>query len=155
MKRCSIGLFVVLFSGLGVLYAWARLRSEMRGTGDAGLVIIEGPQKHLVTPEMLEATGKMTKQVAPAFQAEATNGKTYRLDEVTSEKPLVLTFIKDGCPCSRAAEPFFDRLYAAYKDEVRFLGVIDADTSRAKEWARENRVPFPVLADPESRIVHA
>jgi hypothetical protein len=80
MKRCSIGLFVVLFSGLGVLYAWARLRSEMRGTGDAGLVIIEGPQKHLVTPEMLEATGKMTKQVAPAFQAEATNGKTYRLE---------------------------------------------------------------------------
>jgi peroxiredoxin len=96
----------------------------------------------------------MTKQIAPAFRAEATDGKIYGLEDATSEKPLVLTFIKDGCPCSEAAEPFFDRLFAAYRDEIRFLGVIDADVSRAKEWAKQNLVPYPILADPESRIVH-
>jgi peroxiredoxin len=71
------------------------------------------------------------------------------------KRPLVLVFIKDGCPCSRAAERFFNRLHAAYKDEVQFLGVIDVDMTIAKTWATVNHVPFPVLADPEFQIIHA
>ena len=155
MKSYQSALVVFAFAMLGVFIAWARLSFEADLTGGSNLVIVEGPRKHLVTPEMLEATGKMMKQPAPAFLAEATDGKTYRLEDVTSSKPLVLTFIKDGCPCSEAAQPFFNRLFAAYKDEIRFLGVIDAEVSRARGWAKENSVPFPILADPESRIVHA
>jgi peroxiredoxin len=154
MRNRAIAFVILAIAGLGVFYAWARVRFETGRVGGADIVIVEGPRKHLVTPAMLEATGKMTKQVAPSFRVEATDGQTYRLEDVTSEMPLVLIFIKDGCPCSAAAQPFFDRLSAAYIDDVRFLGVIDADVSRAKEWAKENRVPFPILADPESRIVH-
>ncbi len=55
----------------------------------------------------------------------------------------------------RGGTAFLQRLFAAYKDEIRFLGVIDAEVSRARGWAKENSVPFPILADPESRIVHA
>ena len=108
MKSYQSALVVFAFAVLGVFIAWARLSFEADLTGGSNLVIVEGPPKHLVTPEMLEATGKMTKQPAPAFLAEATDGKTYRLEDVTSSKPLVLTFIKDGCPCSEAAQPFFN-----------------------------------------------
>ncbi|MGP0064466.1 MAG: peroxiredoxin family protein [Isosphaeraceae bacterium] len=155
MKNHTIALLILAIASLGGFYALARLRLETGRPDDAGLVIIQGPKKHLVTPEMLQATGRMTKQVAPSFRAEATDGKTYRLEDLTHEKPLVLAFIKDGCPCSEAAEPFFNRLFSAYRKDVRFLGVIDAASSRAKEWATENRVPFPILADPDLRIIHS
>ena len=154
MKNRSIAIVVVGLTGLGLIFAWARTGLQVGRAGGAGLVIIEGPQKHLVTPAMLAATGRMTKQTAPAFQAEATDGKSYRLEDVTRDKPLILAFIKDGCPCSEAAEPYFNRLFSVYKNEVNFLGVINVDASRAKEWAMANRVPFPILVDPEARVIH-
>ena len=56
----------------------------------------------------------MAKQSAPAFQTEATDGKGYHLDTLTKESPILLMFIKQGCPCSESAQPFFNRLYEAY-----------------------------------------
>ena len=155
MKRSTAILFVGLFLSLGVVYAWARLRAEMPWLQTEIVEVSEPPETHLVTPAMLAATEKMAKLPAPAFDAEATDGASYRLEDTLGKRPLVLVFIKDGCPCSRAAEPFFNRLHAAYKDEVQFLGVIDVDMTTAKTWATVNRVPFPVLADPEFQIIHA
>ena len=69
--------------------------------------VLEGPQRHLVRPEMLIATAKMTDVVAPAFQDQQTDDSYYDIAELTGDGPVVLVFIKEGCPCSLAAQPFF------------------------------------------------
>src|SRR5262249_25617571 len=68
-------------------------------------------------------------------------------------RPLLLIFIKEGCPCSVEMEPFFHRLARIYADAACFAGVIDADVHNARRYAETNTTPYPVLADPEKRII--
>jgi hypothetical protein len=66
---------------------------------------------------------------------------------------MVIVFIKDGCPCSVEFEPYFHRLYEAYRDAARFLGVIDGDQGTARRYTIANSVPYPVVADPDERLI--
>ena len=68
-------------------------------------------------------------------------------------RPLVLVFIKRGCPCSVEFEPLFHRLAGRYRDVADFVGVIDAGADLARAYAVANKVPYRVLADPDRTIV--
>jgi hypothetical protein len=50
-------------------------------------------------------------------------------------------------------EPFFHRLERCYKGRVRFFGVIDGGVADARTYAEANRVPYPVLADPDRAVI--
>jgi peroxiredoxin len=154
MKRSCVILFALLFSGLGLFYTGVRIRSSTAGVEYAGPVTVEGPPKHLVTRPMLAATAKMTDVTAPAFRAQATDESFYDLKDLTKDAPIVLFFIKDGCPCSQAAQPFFNLLFDAYGKHARFFGVFDGDVANAKKWANHNQVAFPILSDPDLHTVH-
>lgn len=153
MKKSMIVVFFLLFAGLGLHYVKARLDSELGGPELGETPVIEGAPSHRATPEMIAAAKAMASREAPSFRAVASDGETYSLTDLAREGPLALLFIKDGCPCSREAEPFFDRLYEAYGKRVRFFGVIDGDVAVARRWAAENRVPFPILSDPDLKVV--
>jgi len=156
MKRIGIAFFAFAFVCLGLFYAWARLEAESRESVADNQVIITGStQKHRVTPAMLESSQQMATQSAPVFQTEATDGQRYHLDTLTKEGPILLMFIKEGCPCSESAQPYFNRIYDAYGSRLKFFGVYDGQVPEAQTWAKNNQVPFPILADPDLKIVHA
>jgi peroxiredoxin len=67
---------------------------------------------------------------------------------------VVLVFIKDGCPCSHATQPFFNLLFDAYGNHARFFGVFDGSVLSAKKWAKQHQAAFPLLSDPDLRTVH-
>ncbi len=146
--------FEVAFAGLGVVYACSRMQNDRTQPSAAPPILIEGAGKHMVTPKMVNATERMTDVTAPAVQAEATDGSLYDVNELTRDGPAVLVFIKDGCPCSQAAQPFFNVLFNAYGKHARFFGVFDGDVTVAKKWAKQNLVGFPILSDPDLRAVH-
>ena len=78
----------------------------------------------------------------------------YSLEEAgASQQPLVLVFIKDGCPCSESAQPFYNQLAQLYGEESRFLGVINGDLEVAARWGKVNKVAFPIMADAEQTII--
>jgi peroxiredoxin len=136
---------------LGGAGAYAFVRSGGR-IGSPGKVVFAEPEKHLVTPAMIAATDAMATQTAPTVHARGTDGAAYDLGEIAREGPLVLVFIKDGCPCSADAQRFFNRLHDAYGKEARFLGVIDSDDDHARAWGQQNRTTFPLLIDPDLAI---
>lgn len=151
---------VCLMSLLG-FYAWVRLAaalpplvSSSKQLATAVAVDSAATPEHKVTPKMTEETAEKAGLDAPDFSADATDGKTYHLAEATKRGPVVLLFIKDGCPCSTAAQPFFNRLSNLYSG-TQFFGVINGDIATAKEWGTKHRVPFPILADADLKIVHA
>ncbi len=108
---------------------------------------------HPVTPAMLRSAGEKSGVRLPEVWAEGSDGRTTSPSVVAAERPTVLIFIKDGCPCSESAEPFFHRLHAAYGECAAFLGVIDGDRAAARSWADRHGSPYPVLADPDLRII--
>jgi peroxiredoxin len=68
-------------------------------------------------------------------------------------RPLVIVFIKDGCPCSVEFEPIYNRLHTAYRESVDFAGVIDSDEIAAGRFAEQSRSPYPLLSDPRCETI--
>jgi peroxiredoxin len=145
MNKPVILLLAVATIAAGGLFAYVRLGGPARPTGKVAFV---EPEKHRVTVDMLASTATMTEKSAPSFRLRATDGTTYALDELARETPVVLAFIKDGCPCSTDAQRYFNRLHEAYGHEIRFLGVIDVDPDKARAWGQQNRTTFPLVTDP-------
>jgi peroxiredoxin len=154
MKQFGAIGFVVVMVALAAIYAWARLSSELGTREEPTVVISEEPTKHVVTPSMAEASRGMWLRKAPDFQAVGSDGISYSLRELIGQRPLLLTFSKIGCPCSEAAQPFFNRLAATYP-RIRVLGVIDGDLGPAKLWSGKIHVSYPSLLDPDLKLVRA
>jgi peroxiredoxin len=108
---------------------------------------------HPVTQAMLRSAGEKSGMRLPEVWVEGSDGRTTSTAVVAADRPTVLVFIKDGCPCSESAEPFFHRLHAAYGARAAFLGIIDGDRAVARSWADRHESPYPVLADPDLRII--
>jgi peroxiredoxin len=110
---------------------------------------------HPVTAEMSRETAAWKAKRAPDFNLTDGAGKPWSLTTLTQSKPLFLYFIIDGCPCSEGAEPHFQRLYERYKGEANFAGIIGSDKKAAAAWATKHHTPYPVLADPSLKTIHA
>jgi peroxiredoxin len=133
------------------------LRAFDAGRDDAPAPIRPRPaasEKHYVTPGQLTASGAWSEQPAPPLAGVAQDGRTRSLADLADGRPLVVVFIKDGCPCSAEAEPFFARPRAAYGDRLRFAGVIDGPAEAARNYAKEVGAAYPILADPDKAIIH-
>jgi hypothetical protein len=109
--------------------------------------------KHFVTPDQLVECGALAERRIEPFSAVAHDGAHFTWPAADRTRPLVLVFIKRGCPCSVEFEPFFHRLEQQYRDAADFVGVIDADVDVARAYAMANHVPYRVLADPCGAII--
>ncbi len=93
---------------------------------------------------------------APDFALRSTSGKNFRLSEFRSEV-VVLTFWSDWCGKCRSALPILDSVYNQYKfDGLQMLAVdVDGDLAAAGEFATENGIVYPVLADSDQSVSRA
>jgi peroxiredoxin len=94
-------------------------------------------------------------KAAPEFSAIGTDGNNYTLAKLASDRPVVLYFIKIGCPVNARAIPHFNNLASAYGDKAVLVGVIDGSVSDARDWKKENAAPYLILADQDEKIIHA
>ena len=109
--------------------------------------------KHFVTPDQLVECGALAERRIEPFSAVAHDGARFTWPAAGGARPLVLVFIKRGCPCSVEFQPFFHRLEERYRDAADFVGVIDADADSARAYAAANKVPYRVLADPDRALI--
>jgi peroxiredoxin len=85
------------------------------------------------------------------FTLPDVDGRPYTLSSDT--KPVLLFFVERECPCCVGAKPFLERVRSKYKDVLDTVAVIDADVPRAKKWSDSVTALFPVLSDPEQKVV--
>lgn len=110
---------------------------------------------HPVTKKMDADTMAMSAKKATDFTQPDETGKMHSLVDLTKDKPLLLYFIDKECPCCITALPVVNRIRQAYKDELNFYGVIDAGGEVAKKWADANKPGYPILQDPEFKLIKA
>jgi peroxiredoxin len=110
-------------------------------------------REHYVTPAQLADAGNRARARSDLPAAVAHDGRHYTWEDLSVGKPVALVFIKSGCPCNVRFEPFYHRLELANRGAVRFFGVMDADPDAARQYVTAQNVPYPVLADPDLRIV--
>jgi peroxiredoxin len=112
------------------------------------------PQVHYVTPRQLTSTAALAATTVSVLTATTDSDQRFTWPAPDDRRPLLLVFIKKGCPCSVEMEPFFHRLAHAYGDVVHFAGVIDADVNTAQRYAEASATPYPILADEAQQIIH-
>jgi peroxiredoxin len=88
---------------------------------------------------------------APKTTAAASSGPT--LEQVSSKAPAVLYFVKKDCGSNPSAIPLVQRVYEANAKAGKFYVVMNADQSTADAWAEEYKTTFPIIADPDKKII--
>ncbi len=143
---------IVVVGAVG-LFFWGRHQAEVASKVDPD-VFVE-PESHYVSEEMITQADAKIDDPAPEFEAISHEGQRLSLADLTADGPSVIIFIKDGCPCSTSAEPYFQSVHDVYGERARFVGVIDGDVDIAQRWVDEHETPFPVLTDPDLEIIQA
>jgi peroxiredoxin len=134
-------------------FFWLASRERAENPARASRPAKPDAQRHYVTAEQLVECGALADRRVKPFSAIAHDGVRFNWPGAGSARPLVLFFIKRDCPCSVEFEPFFHRLAERYRDTADFIGVIDSGAEVARAYAVANRVPYPVLADPDREII--
>lgn len=109
---------------------------------------------HYVAPTQLAESNAATRRDCLGLAAEANDGSRVNWSELSRGRPVVLVFIKSGCPCNVEVESYLGRVERLYRDAVRFAGVIDGDVAVAREYVGKQQVEHPVLADPDLQLIH-
>lgn len=96
-------------------------------------------------------------KAAPDFSLKGSDGKTHTLASLSSDKPLVIVFIKDGCGATPRSMPTHNVLGKAYgKDEkVSYVGLINDDAERFERWAKVFKPEMTMLLDPGKEAIRA
>lgn len=118
------------------------------GVGVLSLATVVSAQQKAATP--IKVGG-----VAPAISAPDASKKTRTLKSFLEKGPVTLYFINIGCPVNHRAVPFMKKVDEAYKNKSNIVGVINGDSAAAQKWAKEYGTKFPILADPDLKIIKA
>lgn len=103
--------------------------------------------RHPVTLKMEQDAKSVVGEPAPEIALNDQDGKPYRLSEQVKDAPVMVVMVKDGCPCSMEAQPFFNQLAKAYP-AVRFVAVTDSTKYNASKFKDDFAVPYPLLTEP-------
>jgi hypothetical protein len=112
------------------------------------------PGTHYVTPRQLaDANAMLDRNSGEVLQGIGPDSRALGWDELSGGRPVVLVFLKDGCPCSATFAPFIQRVERLYRGTVHFAGVMDAPVETTRRYATEWQLPYPILADPDRRLI--
>lgn len=100
-------------------------------------------------------SGLLGKSAPDLDQADAT-GKRFRLKEALTKGPVLVYFISTTCPVTDAASKYYERIHKAFPtNKLTVVGVVNDDKAGFAEWNKEQKLTFPVLCDPEYKVIRA
>jgi peroxiredoxin Q/BCP len=90
---------------------------------------------------------------APEFRLQDQNGKWHTLDEYRGKWVALYFYPKDATPgCTTQACEFRDNIFAFDKEGAVIVGVSVDDVASHKTFAKEQSLPFTLLADPDKAV---
>lgn len=95
------------------------------------------------------ADGPAVGSAAPNFRLQDQEGKWHTLEQYRGKWVVLYFYPKDGTPgCTTQACELRDNIFAFRQANAQILGVSTDDVASKKGFAADNKLPFPVLADP-------
>ena len=89
-----------------------------------------------------------------SFSGTDLEGKTFSLGS-HEDKPVIVRFFLLNCPYCKADTPIFNLFYNKYRQqglEIVYINNNGAHAEEVKTFARELKIDFPVIYDPEGKI---
>lgn len=102
------------------------------------------------------STELTTGDKAPAFSLEAADGRTVSLADYAGRNVVVYFYPKAGTPgCTTEACDFRDNLASLAAIGYDVVGISPDDTASIAEFAQNEHLTFPLLADPDAQVAKA
>jgi peroxiredoxin Q/BCP len=93
---------------------------------------------------------------APDFTAKDQNGKTVSLSDFKGKTVILYFYPKDDTPgCTAEACSFRDNYQSLIGKGYAVIGVSTDDEKSHKKFETKFSLPFPLIADPDKKIVEA
>ncbi len=93
---------------------------------------------------------------APDFTLEDQTGKSHSLKDLKGKHTLIYFYPKDNTSgCTAQACSLRDNLEDLKKDGLEVFGVSADSVESHKKFADKYELPFPVLADPDKKMIEA
>lgn len=92
---------------------------------------------------------------APAFSEVGSDGKRYTVKTLTNGKPVLIMFFAAGCPHNVHGIEDMNRLQALLGGSVRLAGMTNLDAKQTKQFAAKHHAKFPILSDPDGKVIAA
>src|SRR5439155_9487181 len=109
---------------------------------------------HFLGPAQLAESNTAVRREFTDLAADAHDGRRLDWQQLSGGRPVLLVFIKDGCPCNAQFDSYLGRVEKLYRGVVRFAGVIDGDVDAARQYVEQSHVEYPILVDPDRRLIH-
>ena len=125
----------------------------------AALIALSALFGLVIMPRLAPAGGDLLDEPAPDFTlpvvANGDDGARMKLSELT-DKVVILDFWATWCgPCAMQA-PILDRIARKHPDDVLVLGInVGEEPSKAKRYATQKGLSYPILADPSGTTQQA
>ncbi len=101
------------------------------------------------------ASGHQSRPLPPA-SGTLLDGSSFDLVKASQNGPVILYFTSTGCPVAAKANPYFDKISAAFKgSKVRFVGVVNADLKATKAWMKSSNLTFDAFPDGSYKTIRA
>lgn len=153
-KNWSISIGIALAAiGLGLVVIATMFKTPSKAI-EKSFSLVNAIPTHAVTPQMFHKTSSETGYVVPNLNLICTSGHKLNLYESLKAEPVFLVFILDSCPCSAEGQPFYNRLYRAFGTKIQFIGITNGDLAQAKEWQTEMHMKYPIVSDPDIKLMH-
>jgi peroxiredoxin Q/BCP len=92
--------------------------------------------------------------LAPDFELPGTGGRTYRLSDFRGRPVVIAIYPGDNTAvCTRQLCSYRDAHDDFEGVDAQILGISPQDVDSHEEFARRQRFPFPLLADPDKRVI--
>jgi peroxiredoxin Q/BCP len=93
-------------------------------------------------------------QPAPDFEALDQNGNTIRLSDFRGKRVALYFYPEDDTPtCTKQACNLRDNYGSLLAKGIQVIGVSPDDVASHKKFATKFDLPFPLVADPEHKIL--
>lgn len=92
--------------------------------------------------------------LAPDFKLLATNGQNVSLTDFRAKNNVIVFFIRETtCPQCRTHVAQLGRMYEQFKEAgTEVIVILGEGTEKAREYANEIGLPFPILCDPDRAV---
>lgn len=94
---------------------------------------------------------------APDFELSDATGKKVRLSSLWKEEPLLIVFYPgDFTPVCTAQLCEYRDKYEEFRDlKIKMVGISHDSAEKHAEFEKAYSIPFPLLSDPDNRVVKA
>jgi peroxiredoxin len=92
------------------------------------------------------------KNPVPAFSQTASNGKLVS-EKLLCEKPTVVFFLKNGCPCNPDAAKNLNKLAKDLGSTAQVVAFINAGQKEAQLEAKTIKAEFLIIPDPQKEVI--